>query len=297
MTNEQLVLRIRAGENTAANMLQLWQQNQGLIGKIAGRYRHYADEEDLKQEGYFGLCAAVEHWEPERSAAFSTALFQYVRSAMLRYIQNNGVVRIPVHAMERVTEYDRFVRAFRQQAGRKPSDGEICHYLGVSDKQLQSIRKSAEMAKLASLDVPVGDDAEVTIGDLIADQTDVEGSVLDDVQKEELKAVIWPLVDGLRDIQSKVVRMRYQEGLTLKETGEWLGCTLNNAREHERNAFRELRRPSRARKLRPFLEDDIRSRGMQGTGVTCFNETWTSATERVALVSIGRYYNATEKVR
>ncbi len=152
------------------------------------------------------------------------------------------------------------------------------------------------MAKLASLDVPVGDDAEVTIGDLVADQTDVEGSVLDDVQKEELKAVIWPLVDSLRDIQSKVVRMRYQEGLTLKETGERLGFTLNNAREHERNAFRELRRPSRARKLRPFLEDDIRSRGMQGTGVTRFNETWTSATERVALVNIGRYYNGTKKM-
>lgn len=74
MTNEQLVLRIRAGENTAANMLQLWQQNQGLIGKIAGRYRHYADEEDLKQEGYFGLCAAVEHWEPERSSSLFNCL-------------------------------------------------------------------------------------------------------------------------------------------------------------------------------------------------------------------------------
>ncbi len=56
MTNEQLVFRIRIGIDAADNMLQLWQQNRGLIGKIAGRYKHYADEEDLKQEGYFGLC-------------------------------------------------------------------------------------------------------------------------------------------------------------------------------------------------------------------------------------------------
>ena len=282
MTNEQLVLRIRTGIDAADNMLQLWQQNQGLIGKIAGRYKHYADEDDLKQEGYLGLCAAVQHWEPERSA-FSTTLFEYIRGTMLRYIQNNGIVRIPVHATERVTKYERFVRKFYQQTGREPSDGEICCYFGISEKILCSIKKDVQKARISSLDIPVGEDTENTICDLIADQTDATGNILDQVQREQLKAVIWPLVDSLSDMQSKIIKMRYQEGLTLKETGERLGCHLNNIRQHERSAFRELRRPSRASKLRPFLDEEIRSKGMKGTGVKHFNETWTSATEYAAL--------------
>ncbi len=129
----------------------------------------------------------------------------------------------------------------------------------------------------------MGEDTESTICDLVADQTDATGDILDQVQQEQLEAVIWPLVDSLSDMQSKVVRMRYQEGLTLKEAGKRLGCHLNNIRQHESSAFRELRRPSRASKLRPFLDEEIRSEGMRGVGVTRFNETWTSATERVAL--------------
>lgn len=76
MTNDQLVLRIRAGEDTAENMLMLWQQNQGIIGKLAGKYKSMAEEEDLKQEGFLGLCEAVRHWEPDDGADFmSYAIF------------------------------------------------------------------------------------------------------------------------------------------------------------------------------------------------------------------------------
>lgn len=137
ISNEQLVIRIRAGEDTDGSlMLQLWEQNRGLIGKLAGQYRGLADEKDLKQEGYFGLCGAVEHWDVGRGAAFSSVLFQYVRSAMLRYCQNNGTIRIPIWAVERVWKYEKLRGAFRQQAGRESTQSN----LGLSDRESMVVR-------------------------------------------------------------------------------------------------------------------------------------------------------------
>ena len=96
--------------------------------------------------------------------------------------------------------------------------------------------------------------------------------------------VIWPVVDTLTDRQADAIRLRYREGMTWAEAGRCMGISLNAVREHEKNGLRELRRPSRVRLLRPFLYyDEVRNRGMQGTGVARFTQTWTSATERVAL--------------
>lgn len=284
MSNEQLVTRIRAGEDTDGSlMLQLWEQNRGLIGKLAGQYRGLADEEDLKQEGYFGLCEAVEHWEAGRGAVFSSVLFQYVRSAMLRYCQNNGTIRIPIWAGERAWKYEKLRGAFRQQVGREPTDKELCCYLGVGMEMLGRIKKDVSMSRIGNLDTPVGKDEDTSLGDLMASDMDIEGSILEEIQCEQLRAVIWPMVDALPGKQAAVIRLRYQEGLTLKETGERLGFNHQAAREHERNGFRELRRSHRARILRPFLPEVAEAAAYHGNGVGTFNRTWTSSTERAAL--------------
>ena len=111
-----------------------------------------------------------------------------------------------------------------------------------------------------------------------------EAAVLDEIQQQELEMVIWPVVDTLTERQADAIRLRYREGMTWAEAGRCMGISLNAVREHEKNALLELRRPSRARLLRPFLYyGEIHNRGMQGTGVARFNQTWTSATERVAL--------------
>lgn len=70
MSNKQLVLRIKAGENVADNMLQLWQQNQGFIRSIAKKYAAYEEIEDLIQQGYFGMCNAVNGYDPENGVSF-----------------------------------------------------------------------------------------------------------------------------------------------------------------------------------------------------------------------------------
>ena len=115
----------------------------------------------------------------------------------------------------------------------------------------------------------------------------VEGDVVDRVEQEELRAVLWGTVDTRPEKQAAAIRMRYQQSRTLKQIGEKLGCSVEMARTHERKALRELRKPSRAKKLKPFFPEADRqriySRAISGTGLTSFQHSWTSATEREAI--------------
>lgn len=283
VNNEQLALRIQAGIDVAENMLKLWEQNQGLIHMLAKKYKYLADEEELCQEGYFGLCEAVEHWDPDRGGSFSTVLFQYVRLAMYRYYENNGTVRLPVGAGERVRKYEKLRAAFCLKVGREPTDRELCYYLDVSRETLERIRKDAKVGRLTSLDKPVGEEQDTSLGDLLPNEKDMEGEVLEHVLQDELRAVIWPLVDSLPGKIPKVLRARYQDQKTLKEIGEEEGCCLDNIRQIEQKGLYELRKSHRARLLEPFLDEYIEAEAYRGNGVEKFNRTWTSSTERTAL--------------
>ena len=105
------------------------------------------------------------------------------------------------------------------------------------------------------------------------------------MQQEELKAVIWPLVDALPGKAPEVIRARFLEGKTLKETGQQIGTNIEAARQWQEKGFRELRKPAARKKLIPFVREGERiySRGLVGNGVGAFNRTWTSSTERAAI--------------
>ena len=289
MTNEQLTIRIKAGIDVANNMLQLWQQNRGFIHKIVNQYKAYAEEEDLEQEGYLGLSDAVSHYNPDEGVTFLHYASFWIKQYMSRYIKSNGTIRLPEFMQGRIREYHRMVQKWQQNYHRKPTDGEICHFLDLSWEMLENLKKAVQMAKIGSLDVPIGEDEDCSLYELIPGSIDeeeqVESMVLEKVQKEELCAVVWPLVDSLTDTQAKTIRARYQDNMTFREIAEDQGVSVEMARQRERQGLRELRKPSKSKLLRPFLPDDNRiySMGLQGNGVGSFNRTWTSSTERAAL--------------
>lgn len=285
MINEELAILIRAGVDVPENMAALYEQNKGMIAKLAGRFKAYAEFDDLMQEGYIGLCNAVDAWEPDGGACFISYAVYWMKQAMQRYIENCGsCVRVPVHQQQRIRKYKKLCAQYLKHLGREPADWELCRLLGVSRDVLHHIQEDVRKGQIGSLSAPLGEEGDLTLEDTIPDQRDDSAGVLDAVQQEELQAVLWPMVDSLGDQQALALRARYQEGKTLKETGELLGCNSSYAHVLEGKALRALRRSSYADQLRPFLYDDItRDRGMQGTGAKRFKETWTSATERVAL--------------
>lgn len=282
MTNEELVSRIQAGIDTAADMAELWQQNRGFIVRIARRFSQLAEEDDLIQEGYIGLSNAVDGYRPGQGGSFLTYASYWIRQAMARYIQNNGIVRIPVNRQTDIWKYQKVRSDFRREYGRGPEIHETAAILGVSHKEVRTLEKDAEWAYISSTETPIGED-ELTLGDMLPGCEGIEDDIIDRADREALKAILWPMVDELPGQQPTVIRARFETGLTLRETGEMIGGTLDIARREEKAALRELRRPSRAKKLRPYMEEYIISYAFSGCGVESFNRTWTSSTERAAL--------------
>ena len=284
MSNEQLVIRIKAGIDVADSMLQLWQQNIGIIRKFANKYSCMAEVEDLEQEGYLALCEAVEHYSPETGSSFLHYAVYWIKQGMLRYCHNNtSTVRVPVHEREKIRQYKQFLSEFKKHVGRAPTACETRYYTGLGSEAVDRLQISAEMEKIGSLeDVIGGEDDDLTVGDTVASAENVEDTVVDEVTREQLKEAMWELVDTLPGKQPQVIRMRYIDGLTLKETGKRTGLALESVRQQQRKAIRSLRA---SQKILSFWYeyDRIYSRALKGGGVERFNNTWTSSTESAAL--------------
>lgn len=159
MTNEILVELIQAGENTADNMQKLWEQNRGMIWKLAQQYRNKAEIEDLMQEGFIGLCNAVDAWQPDAGASFLHYAVFWIKQGMRRYIDDCGyTVRIPVGQRERIGKYNRICQQYRAKLGRDPQDWEAARLLGVSMAVLEQTKADQHRTQVVSLDKTVGDE-------------------------------------------------------------------------------------------------------------------------------------------
>lgn len=290
LTNEQLAARIQAGENVSQNMARLYSQVKGFIHSIAWKYRGCGVElEDLAQEGFLALYDAVDGYDCSQGAGFLTYAGKWIHARIAHYIRANGSsLRLPYHSQEKQRKYIRFCSAFEMEYGRRPTEAEAARILGITLEQARQARESAYMSALVSLDSPVtGTDGgeNTTAGEMVPSARNLEEEVLERVQQEELSRVLWDCVDSLPDKYPEVIRRRYQGGQSLRQIGEAVGVSTERVRQMEGKALRELRAPSKAKRLRPFLPeaDRVYSEALKGGGAAKFGRTWTSSTERVAL--------------
>lgn len=288
MTNEQLVEQIQSGDHVSDNMLALWQQNQKFIRKIALRYRNFEDVDDLIQQAYFGMLAAVEGYNPGEGVLFLTYAEYWIRQSMKRYIeQNSYTVRIPGATRAHIDTYNRFTAAMMSQFGRKPTDVEMCTYMGINEKELDTIKQGLLFEHVKSIDVPIGDDDSVYLYELIQAAEDTERTVIDSIQLEELKKVLWGMVGELTQKEQEVIKLRYLDNKTMPEIERDMSLDKYAAANIHQRAIKELSRPHRMNRLRTFRDDYIRSHAIKSIGAGTFNRTWTSATEKTALKLVG----------
>lgn len=284
MTNEQLVIRIQAKENTAANMLTLWEQNKGIIYKIALKYQGYEEIEDLTQQGYIGLCNAVENYDIHSGIQFISYACYWIKSSIQRYIHKySSIVRLPTHIREELYRYKKAIAHFEINFNRKPSDKEICALLEISANKLELIKKALVIGEMTSIDGLVKDSEDITIKDAIPSNENVENSVIDTLNQQEVKKVLWEMVDSLPKEDQEILKMRYQKGMTFREINTILGVSVEAVRQKEAKAIKELRKARRKKILACYVDGDIRDMAIKGTGAKNFNTTWTSSTERTAL--------------
>lgn len=283
MTNEELVIRIKAGIDVADNMLQLWQQVKDFVCSIAKRYAGYEAMDDLMQEGYLSLYDAIDGYDPTAGFLFLTYAKKRIQMRLTRYVYRNKAIRIPEQKRMEIRKYQKVAQGIRTQYGREPSEREICYMLQIDPEYLQELLMLQELSTMSSLDVPVSDGEggkERSLSETVPSEENVEGDILDRMEQEELRETLWRMVNELPEQQGEVIRMRYKDGMTLKEIGAIIG---SDARKVESKGLRELRLPHNANKLRPFLPEAVESRAYHGNSAEVFKRTWTSSTERAAM--------------
>lgn len=255
------------------------------VSMIGAPSKYYEEIEDLIQQGYFGMCNAVNGYDPENGVSFLHYASFWIRQSIHGYIEDCGkIVRLPRHFRGKLTKYKQFTAAMYAELNRRPTDQELCYYLDVGYEKLEELKRAAVLDKMGSLDVPVGENEESTLCDVVACPDCSENEILDKIQAEQLKTVIWTIVDDLPGIAPEVLRARFQEDLTLKETAARVGTTVEAVRQWQSKGLRELRKPSMSNELKPFIWDDyVYNQALRGNGAEHFNRTWTSSTERIAL--------------
>lgn len=286
MSNEELVKKIQQGINQTDNMEQLYSQNRGYIFKMANRYAHVCDVEDLMQEAYFGLYEAVQRYEDTAGVLFMSYASYWVRQSIIRYLENNGLtVRIPSHLYNKIIGYKRLISAFEMQLGRKPTDKELKGHLEVSQQVLEGIKKAYhEFYSIGSLDELIpGVDGDMQLNEIIADpDIDLENSVVDRMIEDSKRTELWQIVeDNVTPEQNKVITARYRKNMTLEATGQLIGKSIDRARVLQNEALRKLRLSRITRQLHEKFE--INYARVYNGSLTGFRSRWFSIVEDIAI--------------
>lgn len=294
MSNEELVKRIqggiRGGKEIQAALLELWNQNQGMLKKIVRQFSGMEEPEDLLQEAFFGVVRAAESFDPGAGATAATWICHHVKATLLRHVDNWGrksPCRIPVHALEDVRKLRKVVHRYELKTGREPSEQELCRELDISPEALKRIRATEMILSAASLDAPVStEDGEITMQELLPDPTaDTEADVLGSVENQELASVLWPLCDSLDD--SGAFRLRWKDGKSAAEIAEATGSSPEAIRASLQKTMKKIREPRNKRMLQRFLPEEAEATAYHG-GLQSFQHTGLSSTERAALKCLDR---------
>jgi RNA polymerase primary sigma factor len=247
----------RARREVQAAREEMVKAHLRLVVAIAKKYRGRSslDLLDLVQEGNMGLMHAVEKFNYRRGVKVSTYAVWWIRQSIARAIADQGrTIRIPVHMTETASKVARERRRLLQREGRDPGAAEIAARAGLPAERVAQVLSLVQ--EPTSLDLPIGEDGDATLGDLIEspDATNQHSAV-------EASALSESLAEALADLtprEQQILRMRFGIGgstdHTLEEVGKVFGVTRERIRQIEAKALEKLRHPTRAKKLQTFIE-------------------------------------------
>lgn len=264
---QEMFSKITVGQQIADNAKkELVESNLRLVVSIVKKYTNRGLQfMDLIQEGNIGLMKAVDKFEYRKGYKFSTYATWWIRQAITRAIADQArTIRIPVHMIETINKLIRTSRILMNDLGREPKPEEIAERMEMTTEK---VRKILDISKEPiSLETPIGEEEDSFLGDFVEDVTVVspnEAAMSLSLAEETRK-----VLSTLTEKEEKVLRMRFGVGEnsdhTLEEVGQTFDVTRERIRQIEAKALSKLKKRSRQKRLKPFL--DMVGGGNRGNG-------------------------------
>ena len=227
-----------------------------LVVAIAKKYRGYSslDLPDLIQEGNLGLMRAVEKYNYRHGVKVSTYAIWWIRQSITRAMADQGrMIRVPVHMTQTARKVQRERHKLHQQVGHEPGADEIAARSGIAKTSVEQALSLVQDPM--SLDIPVGEDGDATLGDLIEAKDAVDPHAA--AEAAALRKCVAEALSQLTPREERILRMRFGIGMsdhTLEQVGNVFGVTRERIRQIEAKALEKLGHPARAGKLATFTE-------------------------------------------